>query len=126
MEKEPLSACEAMIMKVIWDQKADVPVSDLMELIRVRFQKDYKRTTVATFLSRLASKGFVSTYRIGKLSYAHAQKSEEEYKARLAQRETAFWFEGRAANFIAALCSCEDLTKEDVEQIRRLLDVLDD
>ena len=34
MEREPLSACEAMIMKVIWDQKGDISVPELIDLIR--------------------------------------------------------------------------------------------
>ena len=53
MEREPLSACEAMIMKVIWDQKGDISVPELIDLIQERYKRDYKRTTVVTFLTRL-------------------------------------------------------------------------
>ena len=46
MEKEPLSACEAMIMKVIWDQKGDISVPELIDLIQERYKKDYKRKEI--------------------------------------------------------------------------------
>ena len=78
MEREPLSACEAMIMKVIWDQKGDISVPELIDLIQERYKRDYKRTTVVTFLTRLNGKGFISSHRAGRISYIHAEKSEEE------------------------------------------------
>ena len=78
MEREPLSACEAMIMKVIWDQKGDISVPELIDLIQERYKRDYKRTTVVTFLTRLNGKGFISSRRAGRISYIHAEKSEEE------------------------------------------------
>ena len=56
MEREPLSACEAMIMKVIWDQKGDISVPELIDLIQERYKRDYKRTTVVTLLTRLNGK----------------------------------------------------------------------
>lgn len=125
MEREPLSACEAMIMKVIWDQKGDVSVPDLINLIQERYQKDYKRTTVVTFLSRLAAKGFISSHRAGRISYIHAEKSEDDYTAKLSARDVDFWFDGKASNFIAALSSCQSLSKEDIAQIRSILDEID-
>ena len=90
MEREPLSACEAMIMKVIWDQKGDI-----------------------------------SVHRAGRISYIHAEKSEEEYKAKLSAREVNFWFDGKPAEFIAALSNNQSLSKEDIKQIRGLLDEMD-
>ena len=117
MEREPLSACEAMIMKVIWDQKGDISVPELIDLIQERYKRDYKRTTVVTFLTRLNGKGFISSHR--------AEKSEEEYKAKLSAREVNFWFDGKPAEFIAALSNNQSLSKEDIKQIRGLLDEMD-
>lgn len=125
MEREPLSACEAMIMKVIWDQKGDISVPELIDLIQERYKRDYKRTTVVTFLTRLNGKGFISSRRAGRISYIHAEKSEEEYKAKLSAREVNFWFDGKPAEFIAALSNNQSLSKEDIKQIRGLLDGMD-
>ena len=126
MEEKKLSACESLIMKVIWDAEEDISITDLTEQLRVRFDKDYKRTTVVTFLLRLSDKGYVKTYRKGKLSYAHAERTEEEFKQKLAKEETDFWFRGRAAGYLAALATGQKLTKKDAEEIRAILDDLDD
>jgi predicted transcriptional regulator len=126
MEEKKLSACESLIMKVIWDAEEDISIPELTEQLRVRFDKDYKRTTVVTFLLRLSDKGYAKTYRKGKLSYAHAVRTEEEFKQKLATEETDFWFRGRAAGFLSALAANHKLTKKDAEEIRAILDDLDD
>lgn len=121
-EERNLSASETIIMKAIWDTKEDISIPDLIELLRNSYGKDYARTTVVTFLIKLSSKGFVKTYRKGKLSYAHAMKSEEEYRAKLVNEETDYWFGGSVAGLMSALCSSRKLTKEDVAEIRSMLD----
>ena len=126
MEREPLSACEAMIMKVIWDQKGDISVPELIDLIQERYKRDYKRTTVVTFLTRLNGKGFISSRRAGRISYIHAEKSEEEYKAKLSAREVNFWFDGKLLPSSSQhFSNNQSLSKEDIKQIRGLLDEMD-
>ena len=66
--KYELSTSETMIMKVIWDAGEDICVPDLTEGLRVRFGKDYKRTSIGTFPSKMADKGFLTTYRDGRLA----------------------------------------------------------
>ena len=125
MSKEELSASESVIMKAIWDAGEDISIPDLTEVLRVHHGKDYKRTTIVTFLLRLSDKGFVTTYRKGKLSYAHAEKSEEEYRHKLAMNQTEFWFHGKPSHFISALSKSEGISKEEADEIRRILDELD-
>ena len=93
-EERNLSASETTIMKAIWDAGQDISIPDLIELLRTDYGKDYARTTVVTFLLKLSDKGFVRTYRKGKLSYAHAMKSEADYRTKLLNEETDYWFDG--------------------------------
>jgi len=96
-EDNVLTACEVFIMKAIWDEVEDISIPDLIEVLRTKWGKDYARTTVTTFLTKLAAKGFVKTYRKGKLSFAHAMKSEEEYKDKLLKDMIEFWYGGNSA-----------------------------
>ena len=61
-----LSACETMIMKVIWDAKEDIALQDLIRELADRYKKNYARTTVVTFVHKIVDKGFATTYRKGK------------------------------------------------------------
>lgn len=121
-DAQGLSACETIIMKAIWDEEGDISIQDLIEVLRTKWGKDYARTTVVTFLLKLSAKGYVQTYRKGKHSYAHAVKSEEEYKTRLAAEDRDFWFGGKLSGLISALCRERKLTKSEADEIRQILD----
>lgn len=124
-EERNLSVSETVIMKAIWDAKEDISIPDLIDKLREEYGKDYARTTVVTFLLKLSDKGFVRTYRKGKLSYAHIMKSEDDYKAKLLSEEADFWFGGQVPKMVSALVSKRAISKEDVEEIKNILDGLD-
>ena len=95
--EDNLSAAETVIMKAIWDEVEDISIPDLIEKLRTKWGKDYARTTVTTFLTKMTAKGYIRTYRKGKLSYAHAIKSEEDYKDKLLNDMIKFWYDGNIA-----------------------------
>ena len=120
-----LSACETLIMKVVWDAKEDIAVQELIVQLKEQYGKDYARTTVVTFLGKMADKGFVSTHRRGKNAFVHAEKNEDAYKSKLVNEETDFWFEGQTDQLLSAVCSKRTVSKEEIQRMRDLLDSLD-
>ena len=120
--REELSVCEAPIMKIIWESNPDISVPELVKQLNEQYGKEYARTTVVTFLTRMAGKGYITTQRRGRISYVHATKSEQEYKQQLAQKEIEFWFHGSMAEFAQTLCAAAPLTHEECQKLRRLLD----
>ena len=120
-----LSTCETIIMKAIWDKVEDISITELAETLRTKYNKDYKRTTIVTFILNLSAKGFARQYRAGRYAYVHALKSEEEYKRKLLKDQTDFWYHGDAAKVVAAICSTANITQKEIETIRGILDDLD-
>lgn len=125
-EERNLSSAESLVMKTIWEAGEDISVPDLMTVLKVKYAKDYARTTVQTFLLKLSEKGFVRIYRKGKLSYVRVVKGEADYKARILREELDFWYHGNVAELIAGLFRAGEMTEKDREQVRRALDELDD
>lgn len=125
-EERNLSVAESLVMKAVWDAGEDIAVPDLMTALKVKYGKEYARTTVQTFLLKLSGKGFVRVYRRGKLSYVHAVKAEEDYKAKLLREEVDFWYQGNPIELFFGLFQDRKLTEEDRDQIRRALDGLED
>ena len=121
-----LSTCESMIMKVIWDAQEDIAVQELIRELGIRFDKHYARTTVVTFLHKMAEKGYVSTYRKGKAAFVHAEKREKDYKNKLLREQTDFWFGGKPSKLIASLCESRKLSKEEISKIKELLADVDE
>lgn len=121
-DTQGLSACETIIMKAIWDEDGDISIQNLIEVLKTKWGKDYARTTVVTFLLKLAAKGFVQTYRNGKNAYVHAIKSEEDYKTKLVAEDRDFWFGGKLSGLMSALCRERKLTQAEADEIRKILD----
>ena len=89
------------------------------------YDKEYVIQTIRTFLFELSKKGFVTTHRKGRISYAHALKSEKEYREMLLKEEVQFWHKGRPGLMVAALSDVVQFSKEDAEEIRRIIDARD-
>ncbi len=83
-------------MKAIWDKGEDISIPELTEVLKTKYHKDYKRTTIVTFILNLSVKGFARQYRVGRYAYVHALKSEEEYKQKLLNDYMDFWYQGDA------------------------------
>ncbi len=119
-----LSGCETMIMKLIWDADGDIAVQDLIVRMKESYEKEYARTTMVTFLKKLSDKGFVSTYRIGRASFAHAEKEEDLYKQLLMFEEMMFWFGGKLSEMVGAVCSVQPVSEEEIQNTTELLNRL--
>ena len=125
-EGRDLTSCETLIMKTIWDEGGDISAIDLRKRLKERYGKDYSRTTLATFLIKMSDKGFVKNYREGRNAYVHAVKNEQEYKQELLEDTRQFWFAGKASDLMCTLFRQENISKEEIEEMRRRLDELDD
>lgn len=125
IEKD-LSAAETLVMKAVWDAQEDIAIPDLIEVLRTQFGKDYARTTVVTFLQRLASKGYVTTYRKGRISYAHPLREEEEYKGNMMKEKASFWYKGSPSSLMASLLGAQGKVAEDeIVKLREVIDAFD-
>lgn len=124
IDKE-MSGCETLIMKIVWDSGEDLSTPEIMDQLKARYEKEYARTTVVTFIHRLANKGFVSTYKRGRVSFVHSLKSQAEYQENLIQRTEEFWFNGDANFLLSTLCRVKKLSKKEMNDIRKTLDELD-
>lgn len=122
MEEHELSGSELVIMRCIWGSQEDLSMQELMETVKLRYGKDYKRTSIGTFITHMSEKGYVSTYRKGHLAFVHAEKTADEYRRKRAREETDDWFQGKASGYIAALFEENRITEEEADEIRRILD----
>ncbi len=112
-------------MKAIWDKGEDISISELAETLKTKYNKDYNRTSIATFILNLSAKGYAVQYRKGRYAYVHALKSEKDHKEKLLQEHIDFWYQGDATKIVAALRDTGKMTPKAVQQVRGLLNDLD-
>ena len=57
MDTNDISACEKLVMKVIWDSTEELALQEVMDGVNHENGKNWKPQTVSTFLSRLVKQG---------------------------------------------------------------------
>ena len=121
--REELSEAEQEVLKTLWELGSGT-VREVCEALN----RDGRRrvyTTVMTFLFRLETKGYVAS---DKKEVAHVFRPIVSREALLSQRLTRLVdevCEGTAAPVVQALVRGKHLSSDDIAQLRRLLDGLD-
>lgn len=112
---------ELEVMKALWDSGSDTPRAELEQRLA---SFGWAANTINTYLTRLADKGFVSVLRSGKSNLYTPLVSREDYQA-YDSRAVLSRLYGSPRNFLAALAR-EGLEHRDVEELRALLDQLEE
>ena len=107
---EKLTNLEEMIMKCIWDYGEEIPFLQIGKELKERFGKEYKRTSIRTYLFRLEV-------------YVYPIFSEKEYRKEKAQDILDNCFDGSAKELFTALS--EKIPKSEKERLKGVLDDMD-
>ena len=112
---------ELEVMKALWASGPDTPRAALEAALAPR---RWASNTINTYLTRLADKGFVAVERAGRGNRYTALVSREGYLAYDSQAVLSRLYGSSPRNFVAALAR-GGLKREDVAQLRELLDQLE-
>ena len=63
---EKLTNLEEMIMKCIWDYGEEIPFLQIGKELKERYSKEYKRTSIRTYLFRLEDKEYLKVDKRGR------------------------------------------------------------
>ncbi|MGN0298401.1 MAG: BlaI/MecI/CopY family transcriptional regulator [Lachnospiraceae bacterium] len=121
MNYTKLSEAELSIMKCIWEHPGDISIPELTAAIAERYGKYYKRSSIGTFVTHMAEKGFISSYRQGHYAYVSPEVSKHEFAVQRAIDETEEWFHGNASEYIQALIEGNALSSQDIDAIKKML-----
>jgi predicted transcriptional regulator len=118
--KRKLSPANLEIMKVAWE-KRDVTVADVVAAINAKRREPVRRTTVQVQMNRLEDYGWLKhrsegrTYVYSAIVEKHKTRREilEDIKNRV--------FGGSRAELVKCLIEEEDLSPEEIKELRDLL-----
>lgn len=123
-ELRKMSETEKQIMELIW-QAEELPVtaSEVQQLAGE--MKEWKHTTVATFLQKLCQKGVLRVVKKGNTNLYYPQISQAEY----LQFETLTFLQevhkGSLKSFMSALCGKESeliLEEKELSELQKMLE----
>jgi predicted transcriptional regulator len=117
-----LPDAELEIMKIIWD--ADVPVTSAYISEKLKGKKDWKITSILTFLARLTDKGFIECKREGKVNIYSPLITKQEYLEREGKSILEKLYNNSLTNFVASLYSSNAISEEELAELKQYIDEL--
>lgn len=119
----PLGETEMEILHHVWELE-EASVADVRE--RMLEYREVAYTTVMTIMKNLADKKFLK-YRKEGLSYIYsAAINPDEVRGNLVHEIVDKVFKGSTKDLVQALVSKENLTAKEREEIKNLIDNLED
>ncbi len=116
MEKQTtVSNAELEILEVLWSAERPLNAGEIRSFLNEN--KTWERTTVLTLIQRLVKKGVIRQEKREVYYYAPCVQREDYIKTEMRSFADRF-FGGSLRNFAVALVENEDLSKEDLEQLR--------
>ncbi|MGN8897454.1 BlaI/MecI/CopY family transcriptional regulator [Flavonifractor sp. HCP28S3_F3] len=112
-----LPDAELEVMQALWGCEPPAARSD----VEARLQRPLAPTTLLTLLARLGEKGFLQTDKDGRRSLYTPLISQADYLAAQSRTFVQKVCGGSLHAFAAALCD-SGLTREELEQLRDLLE----
>ena len=119
---QKLSETEYEIMEVLWKSQVPMSSAQLAAYFAEHYSKEWKPSTLATFLSRLTQKGLITSQREGRVPYYRPIKSKKDYARDGAQGIFDALYDGSIKIFFAALYGGAQMSEEDREILKEWLD----
>lgn len=114
-KKNAVSDAELEILEVLWEAGEALNANQIREKLNER--KKWERTTVLTLIRRLLDKGVI-TQEKQEVYYYNPVLKREEYIRQETRSFVDKFFSGSSKNLAAALVSDEQLTKEEISELR--------
>lgn len=122
-KQKRLPDAELEIMVIVWAQDAPVSSSFILERLEGR---RWGLQTLLTVLSRLTEKGFLSCEKQGRYNLYRAAVAEDDYKRAEGKSLLARLYGNSFRNLVASLYDGEAITREDLAEMRRYLDEMEE
>jgi BlaI family transcriptional regulator, penicillinase repressor len=117
---EHLMNAEAEIMKYLWDQNGKPSTSTEIRAA-LETKQGWSKSTVLTLIRRLVDKKIIACKKRDVFYYTPLV-TEEEYQEFQTKNFVGKIYNGSVKNLIASLCHADSLSKEDIQELRELLD----
>ena len=114
-----LPDAELEVMQAIWACTPPVQRVEIEEILKDTHPMAL--TTLLTLLTRLSERGFLKIEKVGRSARYLPLVTKEEYLAEQSKRFFDKLCGGSLSTFAAALCS-SGLTKEEIAELRALMD----
>jgi len=117
-----ISNAESLVIEVLWNPSPQT-TDEIVAALSAR--TDWQEATIKTFLNRLLKKGAVRAEQNGRRFQYFAVLQREDWVDSESRSVLDRLFGGRVAPLVAHFSERRELSKEDLAELRKLIDRLD-
>ena len=118
-----ISEAEGKVMEVFW--RADGPLSADDVVAAMDNDRDWSAGTIRTFLTRLVKKSALAATPEGRRYLYSPLIPREDYVHQQSRKLIDTLFGGRIAPFVTHFSERQDLSRDEVDELKRLIERLD-
>lgn len=115
---QQITEYELELMKIVWANNGKALYVDIVKALEDK-GTPWTKNTIITLSSRLISKGFLKTTKIGRRNEYIAAVPEAAYQAVQAETFLEKIYEGNAKGLVSTLIEKDLLSPEDLEDLRK-------
>lgn len=115
---QQITEYELELMKIVWANDSKALYVDIVKALEDK-GTPWTKNTIITLSSRLISKGFLKTTKIGRRNEYIAVVPEASYQAAQADTFLERIYEGNAKGLVSTLIKKDLLSPEDMEDLRK-------
>lgn len=116
---------ELTVMKAIWAIKEDVTTSKIVRQLQEWYGEKLTPQAIGVYIEKLKRKGYIRITKPDNYYKVYEPLlSQEEFMQEQVRTIASFWNKSTARYGIMALSGAEELTEEEAEELRRILDDL--
>jgi BlaI family transcriptional regulator, penicillinase repressor len=119
MAGEVLTDLQLSVMKALWEV-GEGSVGDVLAALTSQ-GKELAPTTVATLLQRLSKQGWVKHRKSGRQFLYRAKVSQQAAAKNVLERVLSSFFGGRISALAAQLLESEQVSADELKEMRRLI-----
>lgn len=113
-----LSKSEEELMDMLWKRKKAL----MKDLVKSYPEPKPATTTVATLLKRMTDKGFISYSNVGRSREYYPLVKKKDYFSKKVNGLIKNFFNGSASQFASFFAQETDLSKSELEELKKLID----
>ncbi|MCI8549817.1 MAG: BlaI/MecI/CopY family transcriptional regulator [Lachnospiraceae bacterium] len=117
---------ELTVMKAIWAIETEVTTAKIVKQLQEWYDEKLTPQAIGVYIEKLRKKGYIHITKPDNYYKVYEPLvTQEEFMKQQVKSIAKFWDKSMARYGIMALGGAEELTKEEAEELRRILDDFD-
>lgn len=115
-----ISGAELTVMQILWKNNRAMRVQEVCDNLQ---SQHWEYRTVATLLMRMKEKGAVTMKKINNVNYYTPVLDKETYTKMQTKTFVQKLYNGSVKDLAVSLFRSDEMSKEDIEEIRKLFNL---